>query len=155
MTDRPGKAEELFRKGCACSQAVLLAYAPDLGLDRGTATRIAAGFAGGMRRGETCGAVTGAIMALGLHHCPPDSSSAAERAQTYKAVLELMARFEKRNGSLMCKELLGYNISTPEGAKAVKEKGLHQSVCTKLVRDAAEILEELAGPGQARLQDVH
>ena len=135
-----------FNEGFSCSQSVFSAFAPDLGLDVDAALRVSAAFGGGMgRTGGTCGAVTGAIMVLGLRHCPPDSSAAAERAQTYKAVLDFMSRFEKRNGSIVCKKLLGSDISTPEGAKAVHERGLHQSVCPKLVRDAAEILEEMAG----------
>jgi C_GCAxxG_C_C family probable redox protein len=58
------QAESLFRSGCACSQAVLGTYGPRLGLSETEALRVSAGFAGGMRMAETCGAVTGAIMVL-------------------------------------------------------------------------------------------
>ena len=65
---RVTEAVELFREGAACSQAILSVYGPMFGLEETTAMRVAAGFAGGMRAGDTCGAVTGAFMVLGLQH---------------------------------------------------------------------------------------
>ena len=67
--DKATEAVEMFRNGCACSQAILAVYGPSQGLAKDIALRLAAGFAGGMRMGETCGAVTGAFMVLGLRHC--------------------------------------------------------------------------------------
>jgi C_GCAxxG_C_C family probable redox protein len=132
-----------FADGFNCSQAVLSTYADDLGLDEETALRIAAGFGGGMgRMGETCGAVTGAMMVLGLKFGNTSPSREA-KDQMYARIREFAERFKTRNGSLACRDLLGCDISTAEGHKAAAERGLFTTVCPKLVRDAAEILEEM------------
>lgn len=133
----------LFRDGCACSQAILGAYGPRFGLGQGEALRVAAGFAGGMRLAETCGAVTGAFMVFGLAHCGDDCRQAAGRKTAYAAVTSFAQEFGSRHGSLACKELLGCDISTPEGARSAQERGLFRTKCVELVRDAAELVEGL------------
>jgi len=143
------EAVQLFREGYACSQAILAVYGREFGLDRVTATRIAAGFAGGMQEGGTCGAVTGAFMVLGLRHCSAECSTSAGRRAVYDAVAELASRFRERNRTTLCSELLGCDMSTPEGTKQARERGLFRTVCPKLVQDAAEILEQMeAAPAQ-------
>ena len=136
-------AVDLFQKGCACSQAILAVYGGPLGLDRTQAMRIASGFAGGMCMAETCGAVTGALMALGLRHCGGDCTSPSDRATTCAAVREFISRFKAGNGSVTCKGLLGCDITTAEGAEVPREQDLFKTKCPKLVEDAAVILEEL------------
>jgi C_GCAxxG_C_C family probable redox protein len=142
-------ATELFRGGCACSQAILGVYGEPLGLPRKTAMQIAAGFAGGMRLGETCGAVTGALMVLGLRHGSESCETAAGRAGVYARVGEFTKRFRRQNGSLVCRELLGCDISTPEGMKQAQERNLFRTTCVKIVESAAAILEEMELDGQS------
>ncbi len=134
-------AVEMFRAGCACSQAVLATYGPRYGLPETEALRVAAAFAGGMRMGETCGAVTGAFMVLGLAHCTAESRRAEGRNGAYAAVAAFREAFRVRNGSLSCRELLGCDVSTPAGNQQARDKGLFVTVCPRLVQDAAEILE--------------
>jgi C_GCAxxG_C_C family probable redox protein len=138
------KATQLFRDGRACSQAVLDVYGGPLGLPRQQAMQIAAGFAGGMRQGDTCGAVTGAYMVLGLRHGSTDCDIPAGRVEVYARVLDFTARFRKRNGALACRDLLGCDISTAEGMKRAQEQSLFKTTCVKMVEDACEILEEMA-----------
>ena len=142
------KATQKFRDGCACSQAILDVYGTPLGLAHEQAMRVAAGFAGGMRLGETCGAVTGAFMVLGLRHCSADCDRPGGRAEVYARVMEFADRFRERNGSLLCRDLLGCDISTPEGMKQARERNLFKTTCVQMVRDAAEILEEMATESQ-------
>jgi C_GCAxxG_C_C family probable redox protein len=137
------KAVELFRDGCTCSQAILAVYGPRFGLDEGLGMRTAAGFGGGMRMAGTCGAVTGAFMALGLAFCGEDCRKIEGRRAAYAAVGSLAGKFRERHGSLGCKELLGCDISTPEGYRIAVEKELFRTRCVDLVHDAAEMLEEL------------
>jgi C_GCAxxG_C_C family probable redox protein len=136
------KAVELFRAGAACSQAVLATYGPRYGLAEDEALRVAAAFAGGMRMGETCGAVTGAFMVLGLAHCTGESRKAEGRTGAYAAVIAFADAFKRRNGSLSCRELLGCDVSTPAGNQAAREQGLFGTTCPRLVRDASLILEQ-------------
>jgi C_GCAxxG_C_C family probable redox protein len=137
-----------FKAGFNCSQAVLAAFAAELGLDREAALRVAAAFGGGMgRMGETCGAVTGALMALGLKYGQTVPEDKAAKEYTYALAREFAKRFRARHGSTLCRELLGYDLGTPEGLQAVREKGLHDSVCVGLVGDSAEIVEQMLSEG--------
>ena len=118
-------------------------YGRRFGLERETALRIGAGFAGGMRIAETCGAVTGAIMVLGLYRATAESTTAKRREPVYLAVKEFMDEFERRHRTLICRDLLGCDIRTEEGMQAAKERGLYKTICPKMVLDAAEILETM------------
>ena len=133
---RIGTAVNSFKSGLNCSQALLSAFSEELGLDKKTATKIASGFGGGMGcSAETCGAVTGAVMVIGLKH--GDSGKAATFTR------ELLERFRDRNGDLVCRTLLGCDISTDESMAKARKHGLFTSRCPKFVEDAAEIVEEL------------
>ncbi len=135
------KAEDFFRSGCACSQAVLGTYGPRFGLKEDEAMRLSAGFAAGMRMAETCGAVTGAFMVLGLAFCSEKCRTAQERKPAYDQIVSLTEEFRARHGSVACRDLLGCDVSTPEGARVATEKGLFRSRCPELVRSAAEMVE--------------
>ena len=135
-------AAELFTGGCACSQAVLGTFSPRYGLDVRVAAKLAAGFAGGMRRAETCGAVTGAYMVLGLARGGEGCRTPPGRAEAHAAVVAFAAAFERRHGSLLCRDLLGCDISTPDGLHEARQRGLMKTRCVQFVRDAAEILDE-------------
>jgi C_GCAxxG_C_C family probable redox protein len=143
-------ASQRFRDGYACSQAIVTVYGEPLGLPHETAMQISAGFAAGMRMGETCGAVTGAFMVLGLRHAGDRCDSAAGRAGVYARILEFACRFKERTGSLVCRELLGCNISTPEGLKQAQEMKLFRTTCVTMVETAASILEEMEADCQAK-----
>ncbi len=135
-------AASRFEQGFSCSQAVFSAYAEELGLDRDTALKIAGTFGGGMgRMGQTCGAITGALMALGLKFGATDAADKKAKEQTYGRVRAFAQQFETRNGSLTCQDLLGCDIGTPAGQKMAQEQGLYKRICPKLVKDAAEIVE--------------
>jgi C_GCAxxG_C_C family probable redox protein len=147
-------AEARFREHYSCSQAVFSALAERWNVDPDLALRIAAGFGGGLARsGGPCGCVTGAIMALGLAGpgAGPDGSPAL-RERTYELTRRFLREFEQRNGSTRCTELLGCDLSKPEGLTEARQKDLFQSRCTKLVRDAVEIAEailaEATPPGE-------
>ena len=143
MDTKVEQAVESFRAGFNCSQAVVGSYSEKFGLDCETAFKVATGFGGGMRMSETCGAVTGAFMVLGLEYGNTTAQDKAAKAKTYEKVVEYTNRFKARNGSVICKELLGCDISTPDGMQKAQENGLFDSVCPKMVNDAAEILEEM------------
>ena len=137
------KAVETFQR-TNCAQAVLTAFAGDYGIDEKTALRFAMAFGAGMgRMGNTCGAVTGAFMVLGLKYGSLDIPPAKKKELTYKKVNEFAAKFKERNNTLLCKELLGIDLLTEEGQKIFNEKKLHLNQCSKYVSDAAEILEEI------------
>ena len=144
MSDKSDKAVGCFREGFNCSQAVFSPYSGEFGLEKETAHRAAAGMGGGMGGlGEVCGAVTGAMMAIGLKHGHTDPKDKETKAKAYARVRDYAGRFRARNGSILCRELLGCDISTPEGMDQAREKGLFADRCPRFVSDAAEILEDV------------
>jgi C_GCAxxG_C_C family probable redox protein len=139
---RSEKAVELFESGLNCSQAILVAFAEGTALDPELAAKLAGGFGGGMgRMAHTCGAVTGAFLVLGLKCGTASPDDKAGKEKTYRLVREFAEKFQARNESIVCRDLLGCDISTETGSNRAKENGLFRKVCPKLVRDAAEILE--------------
>ena len=144
--DPVDRSVSLFRQGFTCSQAVLAAFSPRYGLDERTALKVSCAYGGGVARcGEACGAVSGALMVIGLAHGKADDGDDAAKERTYALTRDFRERFRARQGSLVCRELLGVDIGTPEGAKAAAERGLFRERCPPLVRGAAEILVELLG----------
>lgn len=137
-------AVERFKTGANCSQAVLGEYAEEYGVDSTSALKIACGFGGGMGRlGGTCGAVTGAIMAIGLVACDSDPRAPATKARVYALVRTFIEEFETRHETISCRELLGCDISAPEGHEEAMRLGLFETKCPKYVEDAVEILEDM------------
>lgn len=136
-------AVECFCRGAACSQAIVAVYGPSVGLPREQGMKLASGFAGGMRLAQTCGAVTGAFMVLGLRHAGTNCDQRDGREGVYTALREFTDKFQQRNNTVVCKELLGCDISTAEGSERAKREGLFRSICPRLVQDTAEILEEM------------
>jgi len=136
-------AVETFRGGINCTQAILSAWGSRHGLDRDTAMKIGGAFGSGMNMGETCGAVTGALMVIGLRHARVSSAGFLSRDRTEKETLEFIERFKMRNGTVSCKELLGCDLGTPQGRATAKRDKSFKTRCPKFVRDAAEILEEM------------
>jgi C_GCAxxG_C_C family probable redox protein len=137
------EAVSVFQSGFNCSQAILRAYGPEYGLSVLDSLKVSCGFGGGMRRGDACGALTGALMVLGLRYGPKDVSDVSAKSNVYSKVTEYCRRYEARCGSIICRELLGCDISTEVGMKKVKENNLFDTVCPKMVQTAAEILEEM------------
>lgn len=140
-------AVDRFRQGYSCAQSVFSVLAEQRSVDRDQAFRISAGFGGGVARSAAmCGCVTGAIMALGLEQrsvSPEDNKR--EKEKTYEAAQRLLSEFAGRNGSTGCRELLGCDISTPQGLQQARDQKLFQLRCEKLVRDAVEIVTALTG----------
>ncbi|MBN1817603.1 MAG: C_GCAxxG_C_C family protein [Sedimentisphaerales bacterium] len=147
MSETTDRAVALFGKGYNCSQAVLGAFAEQLGMDCRSALKIASGFGGGIgRMGDTCGALTGAYLVLGLAFGTEDASDKTTKEKVYDLVFRTAERFTERNGTTTCKDLLGFVIRSPEGNNAVRQPGAFDK-CPGYVRDAAEIVEEILNEG--------
>ena len=125
-----------FAAGGQCAQCTLVPWADELGYAEDELMRMAAAFAGGMFRGDTCGAVTGALMAIGLA-CGDDPERTAEKTAQFQAA------FLDRFGATACRELLGYDFSVPGELEKARESGKMLSDCADYVRFAAETLQEL------------
>ena len=141
MTNPPEIAAARFRQGYNCAQSVLVAFAPQLDLDESQALKLASPFGGVVaRRGQICGAVTGALMALGLAE---GTDTPAGKEDAYRLGQEFLQRFESRHATILCRELIDFDISTPEGHQQAREKGVFTALCPLFVRDAAEIVQRM------------
>lgn len=139
------KAVKYFSSNFNCSQSVFTTFAIEQGIDEKLALRLGTNFGGGERRGELCGAVAGALMVLGLRcgHC--DSEDTEGKSKAYRISEEFMNRFIAKNGSVVCRELLGYDLTKDEDI--IREKNLFNTVCPEMVRTATEILDEMIKEG--------
>ncbi|MFX1297071.1 MAG: C-GCAxxG-C-C family protein [Promethearchaeota archaeon] len=132
-----------FEDGFNCAQAIFSTYGVKFGLEREIALKTATGFGGGIgAMGKTCGAITGAILVLGLKFGQTTLEDTQAKMKTFSLVIKLMKKFEELNRSTTCKELIGCDLSTLEGQKLAKEKNIVKTICPKFVKDAAEILEQ-------------
>ncbi len=137
-------ATSSFDEGFSCAQSVFSAFGPQLGLDRETALKVAGGFGGGMARlGQTCGAVTGAFMVIGLQYASTQAEDQETKDKVYALIQEFADKFQERNGTIVCNELLNCDIGIPAELERAKETGIFATLCPKLVRDAAEIVEQI------------
>lgn len=135
------QAVDCFNSGFNCAQAVLSAYCEELGLDRESALKLSCAFGGGIGRlGHVCGAVSGACLLIGLKYGQALPNDSAAKEKTYALAQEFSKRFEERNGSVLCRDLLGVDLLSGDKSLAAERV---RSVCPKMVRDAAEIIEEL------------
>jgi len=142
--DKVERAVACFREGFNCAQALLSTYGPQFDLSFEIALKISAPFGAGMgRMGEVCGAVTGAFLVIGLKYGNTRAEDRETKEKVYRLVREFSDIFQARNGSIVCRELLGCDISTPEGLEFAREKKLSITVCPKFVRDAAEIVSKI------------
>jgi C_GCAxxG_C_C family probable redox protein len=133
-----------FDGGCNCAQSILSTYAEQLGLAKESALKVSGAFGGGMARtASTCGAVTGALMVIGLRYASTDPSDDAARQKTYTFARDFLDQFRERHSALTCRDLLGCNISTPEGKQQFDEHNLRDSHCKQFIATATEILDEL------------
>ena len=123
-----------------CCQSVLISFSEELGLPEGAALKLSSGFGGGMSLGETCGAVTGAYMVLGLKNTP--SLTIQETKTKIKTMVkEFNCKFIEKHGSLTCKELIGFNLSDPEEAEKASIEKVFDTICPHLVSSSVEILD--------------
>ena len=136
-------AKEYFANSFNCSQSVLCAFAPELGISKDASMKIASAFGAGIARQQlTCGAVTGAIMALSLKYGKGIEDDDSKKVHTYEKTLALMNEFKKRNNSITCRELLN-GLDMTDDKEKIKELRLFETKCVAYVKDAAEIAEEL------------
>ncbi|GFO68029.1 hypothetical protein GMLC_16080 [Geomonas limicola] len=141
--NKPEHAKNQFLKSMNCSQAILETYAPSLGMSVTQARKVAAAFAGGMGMGSECGAVTGALMVIGMKYGKTVDSDSAADAETFKRVAELVKEFKARHKHIGCSELLEADMGTPEGVRKAAGKGYFTSRCPGYVKSAAEILDKV------------
>ena len=142
---RTERALSIFQNGLNCSQAVFSSFSEELGIPEEKALMISSGFGAGMgRMSLTCGAVTGAFMTLGLKEGFFSGENKESKETIYRLVREFGDAFAAVHGSIQCRELLGFDISTPDGYKEAADSGIFRDRCPRFVQSAIEIVEKMA-----------
>ncbi len=140
MSKKTDRVDQIF-PGYNCAQTIFKIFAPELGISENNALKIASGFGGGMACAETCGAVTGAYMVIGLKHghatTDPD-----DKASTKSKILEFNRLFTEKYGSLKCRELTGFDISTPSGSEEARLAHVFTEKCPEFIKTSCRIIEE-------------
>ncbi len=146
---RKDKALKLFDREYNCAQSVFAAFAPESGIPVDESLRIATAFGGGMGKQQlVCGAVTGALMALGTIRGKGLHDPETKKQEVYLLTRAFCEAFIKKHGSLNCRDLLmGLNMRDPDENLKIKELGLTATHCTRYVADAVEIMEKLLEVG--------
>ncbi len=127
----------------SCSQVVLEVFCDDFDVDIISARKLSALMGGGMKCGKACGLVTGGLMALGLKYAQIVPGDVETKKASGPIAREFMKRFADCGYAFDCKDLLGVDLTTPEGQAANKEKDLHRVVCAKAMKDTIDILEDM------------
>jgi C_GCAxxG_C_C family probable redox protein len=144
-TSKQEQSFELFKNGYNCSQSVLSVFAEELGVKKDQALKLASPFGSGIAyMQETCGAVSGALMAIGLKYGKGEKGTNEDKVLAYDMSKHFIAEFKKIHQTVCCRELLdGINMSTPEGMARIMELDYFRIRCARYVRDAVQITEAI------------
>ncbi len=143
MKSREEIAIEKFRSGLNCAQSVVVAFVNYLGYDAKHAMDLSTGFGGGIGRlQKTCGAVSGAVMVLGLYNSNKTADISLRKEQTYQMVQDFVKKFKKLNENTECRLLLNCDFNSEDGKALFNKLNLKEKVCEKCIEDAVRILEE-------------
>ncbi len=130
------KAHQLHLEGYNCAQAVLLTLNEHMNPEEKNPVipKIASGFGGGMGRcGSVCGALTGAIMAIGLKY-GANEIDPKKKAEANEKTQILFKQFQQAHGSVMCKDLLRYDLGKPEQFAMAKKDKVFETHCSRLIK---------------------
>jgi C_GCAxxG_C_C family probable redox protein len=137
-------AGESFSNGFNCAQSIISTFGPALGISRDLALKMATGLgAGGNYNGKICGAIMGAFIILSLKY-GSDKPNDTDRKQLVKLKLDdFTSRFKEQYGTIECNELLNTNVSIPEELQRLRDNRVFQEVCTKIVSNIADLIEDI------------
>lgn len=143
--ERIAQAVELFHQGFNCAQSVTAAFADIYGLTREQALLMSASFGGGIgRMRQTCGAACGMFILAGFETGTADGTNREAKAHNYAVVQQLAEEFRKRNGSIVCAELLGLSKNSPTPSTPEQRTTAYYAKrpCAKMVEEGARIFAE-------------
>ena len=144
MSKHSDYAKELFKKGYNCSQSVFVAFCDETSLDIEDALKISSSFGAGMGRlREVCGAVSGMFMVVGMKYGYTDPTDKSKKSEHYKLIQSLAKRFENKNQSIICRELLKLTLKHEAPIPEDRTEAYYKKrPCAELVEYAAQILDE-------------
>ncbi|GBF33869.1 hypothetical protein DCCM_2980 [Desulfocucumis palustris] len=137
-------AAMMMKDSYLCSQAVFATLGEQCGIERNQALKLSTGFGAGIaRRGDICGAVSGAIMAIGLKHGNYEVHDVDARDKVFFLAQKLIEGIKARHGCHTCRGLTGIDFTKPEGLKLFEEKGIGEKICIKVIMDCVDTVKEI------------
>jgi C_GCAxxG_C_C family probable redox protein len=137
------KAVARFLDGYNCAQSVLLTIFEQWDGKNELVPKVATAFGGGIGRcGSVCGALSGGVMAIGIKY-GTNEPSVEKRLRAYELANKFYRQFEKQHGSVLCRELIGYDLSNPEELDKARKERVLEEKCVNFVRKAVEILAKI------------
>jgi C_GCAxxG_C_C family probable redox protein len=137
-------ATESFKNGFNCAQSIVSAFAPAVGISRELSLKLATGLGAGVNyNGNTCGAVLGSYIILGLHYGIDTIGDEEGKKRFHELAEKFTQEFLKSHDSINCKELLKADVSNPEDLQKLREENVFKEFCPKVVKKAASILEKI------------
>lgn len=143
MKTRAEKAAELFNSGFNCAQSVLTVFSEKYGVSNETALKMSCGLGGGCRFGEICGAVSGAVLVIGLKYGQSNAEDKVSKSICYEKTVEFINEFKAANDFIVCRDILGCDISVKEEYERAQNRRLFDTLCVAMVKSAVEILVNL------------
>ena len=143
MSTKTEAAANTFLSGFNCSQSVLSVFCEKYGIDKDTALKMAYGFGAGVRSGEICGAVSGAVIVIGLKYGNTSADNKAAKDYCNEKIIEFLDLFREQNKSVVCRNILGLDLSIKEEFEQALERNLFKTVCVDMVESSVALLEEL------------
>jgi C_GCAxxG_C_C family probable redox protein len=138
------KALAQFATGCNCCQSITTAFGPDYNLGSQKALKIGAAFGGGIsRRGDTCGAVSGALMIIGLVFRNDNPEDSDNKERVYEIGQKFLDQFMEIHGTVMCRDLIGIDLNDELDLEKASEAGIFENKCPNFVKTAAQLLEDI------------
>ena len=138
------KAQKQFESGLNCAQSVVSSFSDPLDFNEELALDLASGFGAGMGKlQQTCGAVTGAYMVLGIHCSRNQKDRILAKDDAAKMIQDFEQRFKMLHGTTLCKELIPVDLNTEKGQKAFTEYNMKENVCMKCVKNATKIVQDM------------
>ena len=138
------KARDLFLSGCSCSQAVFCAFAEDFGIEKDAALKLTSSFGGGLGgMRETCGAVSGMLMAAGMKWGYSDVGDLEIKTAHYARVRSLIEAFKQAHDTIVCRELLSALGEQKQEPSARTAEYYKVRPCVLFVETAARLLDEM------------
>lgn len=135
-------AENLFDNGCNCSQAVLLTFAEQFGMNRNDAIALSVPFGGGMsKQGKTCGCLSGALMVIGLRYGKDSTTVIANRGNAYNKGKDFIKLFNDKFHATECRDLIKLDLNKKEDLNEAT-KHVFGNRCRNMVGETAVLLDE-------------
>jgi len=148
MKPLPDRGVEYFINSNNCAQSVLKVFSGQFGLNTKLAGNIALGFGAGMGRQQTCGAVTGAYMVIGLLTGAEKISDEEKKELVCKRIREFTHQFERKHRFTDCRSLITIDLNYPFQVREAQEQGVFEHICQGLISDAIKIIDDLTQKNQ-------